>query len=290
MLPIQFRQLQQALLSAFPNRAKLKQMVRFGLDQNLDAIATGENDEEVVYKLIEWAQANGNLENLLIAARDQNLGGNPGNPQLKRICEELLQGQTAREQSQRQEIEKKEIFISYTWRDEHSKPYVEQLEKTFQAKGIKIIRDTNAVGYKERFKEFMQRIGRGKWVIAIITDQYLKSPNCMFELVEIAKNGEFYQRIFPIILSDAKISKAIERIKYIQYWEEEIKELDEAMKGVNSAKLQGIREDIDLYTDIRNTIAELTNLLRDMNTLTPEIHSQSEFEDLLKAIEKHLDE
>lgn len=184
----------------------------------------------------------------------------------------------------------KEIFISYTWRDEHSKPYVEQLEQTFQAKGIKIIRDTNAVDYKARFQEFMQRIGRGKWVIAVISDQYLKSENCMFELVEIAKNGEFYKRIFPIIIADAKISKPIERIKYVKYWEEQIKELDEAMKGVNSANLQGFREDIDLYTDIRNTIAELTNLLRDMNTLTPEIHSQSEFEALLKAIEKHLDE
>jgi internalin A len=184
----------------------------------------------------------------------------------------------------------KEIFISYTWRDEHSKPYVEQLEQTFQAKDIKIIRDTNAVDYKARFKEFMQRIARGKWVIAVISEQYLKSENCMFELVEITKNGEFYRRIFPIILSDAKISKPIQRIKYVTYWEEQIKELDEAMKGVNSANLQGFREDIDLYTDIRNTIAELTNLLRDMNTLTPEIHSQSEFEELLKAIEKHLDE
>ena len=50
----QFRQLKEALLSAFPHRAKLKQMVRFGLEENLDAIATGENDEDVVFKLIEW--------------------------------------------------------------------------------------------------------------------------------------------------------------------------------------------------------------------------------------------
>jgi internalin A len=219
---------------------------------------------------------------------------------------QLLDGIEPEEQRQRQREDKfmgtskstrlskpefeKEIFISYTWRDEHSKPYVEQLEQTFQAKGIKIIRDTNAVDYKARFKEFMQRIGRGKWVIAIISDQYLKSENCMFELVEIKKNGELYQRIFPILLSDAKISKPIQRIKYVTYWEEQIKELDEAMKGVNSANLQGFREDIDLYTDIRNTIAELTNLLRDMNTLTPEIHSQSEFQELLKAIEERLDE
>ncbi|WP_414587360.1 effector-associated domain EAD1-containing protein [Scytonema sp. PCC 10023] len=87
---IQFRQLQLALLSAFPNRAKLKQMVRFGLEENLDAIATGENDEEVVFQLIDWAESNGNLENLLIAARNEDCGGNSGNSQLKRMCEELL--------------------------------------------------------------------------------------------------------------------------------------------------------------------------------------------------------
>ena len=95
----QFRYLQEALLGAFPNRAKLKQMVRFGLEENLDAIATGENDEEVVFKLIDWAETNGNLENLLIAARNQDCGGNPGNPQLRRICAELLQGQATTKQS-----------------------------------------------------------------------------------------------------------------------------------------------------------------------------------------------
>jgi hypothetical protein len=185
----------------------------------------------------------------------------------------------------------KEIFISYTWRDEHSKPYVEQLEQTFQAKGIKIIRDTNAVGdYKARFKEFMQRIGWGKCVIAVISNQYLKSENCMFELLEIVKNGEFYDRIFPIILTDAKIKKPIERIKYVKYWEEQREELDKAMKEVSAANMQGFREDIDLYSKIRDTIPELTNILRDMNTLTPDIHSQSEFEELLKAIEERLDE
>jgi hypothetical protein len=97
----QFQQLQEALLGAFPHRAKLKQMVRFGLEENLDVIATGENDEEVVFKLIYWAETNGKLENLLIAVRNEDCGGNPGNPQLKKICEELLQGQTATKQSHR---------------------------------------------------------------------------------------------------------------------------------------------------------------------------------------------
>jgi hypothetical protein len=135
----------------------------------------------------------------------------------------------------------------------------------------------------------MERIGRGKCVIAVISDKYLKSPNCMFELVQVAKNGELYDRIFPVVLADAQIYKPVARIKYIQHWENEIKELDEAMRGVGAANLQGFREEIDQYTEIRNTIAELTNLLKDMNTLTPDIHSQSEFEELIKAIEIRLD-
>jgi hypothetical protein len=112
----------------------------------------------------------------------------------------------------------------------------------------------------------------------------------MFELVQVAENGEFYNRIFPIVLADAQIYKPTARLKYIKHWEDEIKELDEAMRGVGAANLQGFREEIDQYTNIRNTIAELTNLLKDMNTLTPDIHSQSEFEELINVIEEHLNQ
>jgi Leucine-rich repeat (LRR) protein/GTPase SAR1 family protein/CHAT domain-containing protein len=183
----------------------------------------------------------------------------------------------------------KEIFISYAWGGE-SEQFVDHLDQTLQAKGIKIIRDKRVLGYKGLIHAFMERIGRGKCVIAVISEKYLKSPNCMFELVQVAKNGEFYDRIFPIILADAQIYKALERIKYIKHWEDEIKALDDAIKEVGAANLQGIHEEIDQYTEIRNTIAGLINLLKDMNTLTSDIHQQSEFEELINAIEDRLNQ
>jgi hypothetical protein len=183
----------------------------------------------------------------------------------------------------------KEIFISYAWGGESEK-FVDHLDRTMQTKGVKIVRDKRDLGYKGQIKAFMERIGRGKCVIAVISEKYLKSPNCMFELVQIAKNGEFHDRIFPIVLVDAQIYDPLSRLKYIKLWEDKKKELNEAIKEVGAEFLQGIREEIDQYTDIRNTIAELTNLLKDMNTLTPDIHSQSEFEALLKAIENRLNE
>jgi hypothetical protein len=49
-------------------------------------------------------------------------------------------------------------------------------------------------------------------VIVVLSDKYLKSENCMFELVEIAKHGNFVDRIFPVVLSSANIYDPVTRI------------------------------------------------------------------------------
>ena len=36
----------------------------------------------------------------------------------------------------------------------------------------------------------MAHIGRGKCVLLILSEQYLKSENCLFELLEVAKHGD----------------------------------------------------------------------------------------------------
>jgi hypothetical protein len=183
----------------------------------------------------------------------------------------------------------KEIFISYAWGGE-SEQIVNQIDQAFQNKEITLVRDKRNLRYKGRIQEFMEWLGRGKAVIVVISEKYLKSPNCMFELVQIAKNGQFHDRIFPIVLADAQIYRPVQRIQYVQHWEQEIKQLDEAMKTVSAANLQGFRDEIDQYTEIRNTIAELTHVIKDMNTLTPEMHSKSGFTELFKAIENKLAE
>ena len=99
----------------------------------------------------------------------------------------------------------------------------------------------------------------------------------MNELVQITRNSEFYDRIFPIVLDDARIYNPVQIIEYIKYWEDEIQELEEALKGISSPMLPSLRKDIDLYAEIRNTIISFTDTLRDMNTLTAEMHRESGF-------------
>ena len=64
----QIKQLQQALIDAFPSKALLEMMVRIEMNQQLDAIAQGDNQTYIVYKLITWAERTGNVRTLIEGA------------------------------------------------------------------------------------------------------------------------------------------------------------------------------------------------------------------------------
>ncbi|MCI0551819.1 MAG: toll/interleukin-1 receptor domain-containing protein [Anaerolineae bacterium] len=181
------------------------------------------------------------------------------------------------------------VFVSYAWGGEREE-IVNQIDKALEERGIKITRDKRDLGYKGSIKEFMERIGHGNCVIVVVSDKYLRSPNCMFELVEIAENKQFHDRIFPIVLADADIYDPVKRLGYVKHWEAKRAELAAAMKDVDPANLQGIREDMDLYDRIRDKISGLASILKDMNSLTPEMHQDSNFSVLYNALEKRMKE
>ncbi|NCQ70261.1 MAG: TIR domain-containing protein, partial [Microcystis aeruginosa W13-13] len=182
-----------------------------------------------------------------------------------------------------------QVYISYNWQED-SNEMANQLVQAFAAKGIEIIRDKTHTTYKDSIKNFMQQIGQGKCVVVVISDRYLKSENCMFELVEIARNGDFYQRIFPIILPDARIHKDFERIDYLKYWEDEKAKLQAKYKQIDLAKTNSILATLNLYDEIRGNIDNLTNILKDMNTLNIDLHRQSEFAAMIEVVETKLAE
>jgi hypothetical protein len=76
--------LRGALLSAFPSKNDLEQLVYFKLDgKNLDHIVetSGQNLSGIVFKLIQWSESKGCLGKLIQGAYEQN----PENPELKKI-------------------------------------------------------------------------------------------------------------------------------------------------------------------------------------------------------------
>lgn len=178
-----------------------------------------------------------------------------------------------------------EIVVSYAWGGE-SECIVDELEQAFAQRGIHVVRDKKDLAYKGSIEEFEQRIGQGKCIVLVISDKYLRSEHCMFELVEAGKNENLRARIFPIVLADAQIYKAIDRISYINYWDEQIRQLDQAIKGVRvGTNLSSFTANLDKYESIRARFDRLTNLLVGMNALTPDEHATKGFSTLIHAVE-----
>ena len=81
----QYRRLQDILVRAFPRPADLAQVTRFGLGENLSAITADAGLEEMVFRLIEWANSRDRVGDLVRAA----LMMNPENRDLHLFAGEL---------------------------------------------------------------------------------------------------------------------------------------------------------------------------------------------------------
>jgi internalin A len=180
-----------------------------------------------------------------------------------------------------------EVFVSYAWNAE-SRAIVDALHQALGLHGIRLIRDREEVRYKDSIRDFMLRIGLGKCVVVVISEKYLKSENCMFEMLQVAKAHGLRERIFPVVLTDANIYKAAGRIRYVRHWEDEIRELDDALKTVRGDTLTKLQEDLNVYAEIRRLFDGIAGTLRDMNALTPDEHEGSGFEELIRRIRAQL--
>lgn len=191
--------------------------------------------------------------------------------------------------------QKTEIFISYAWEKQEDgsnwTPIICNLVKELNEKGFNVKIDVRTIKYKDSIKSFMKNLGNGNYIVAVISEKYLKSLNCMYEVLQMLKHPNFNERIFPIITHDAKIFETLKVVEYLKYWDSKIVDLNrEAKTLTNVAYASPIFEDIEIMTEIRRIIATFGNEIGDMNVLTPEIHESSNFQDLLLGIEKRIQE
>ncbi len=189
-----------------------------------------------------------------------------------------------------------EIFISYAWgdpseKDKSREAIVDRLYDTLVNKRKNVIRDKKDAGYKMEISAFMRRIGRGKHVVVVISDKYLRSPYCMFELLEIYEQGGFQERIIPIVLGDAKLYDLSDRLQYMVYWKRKKTEIEELMQEIGPSALSsdGAFKEYDLYyRRVFNNVDKLTSLLGDLNALSPEMLEENDFERVLQTIEQRV--
>jgi internalin A len=110
----------------------------------------------------------------------------------------------------------------------------------------------------------MSQIAQGDVIFVVLSDKYLKSPYCMFELFEIWRvnqqdETEFLKRVRVYTLHDAKIFAPSDRLRYAGYWRTEHDELKRAMDGVGLDAIG--QEDLRLYRLMQDYYNKVSDIL-----------------------------
>lgn len=155
------------------------------------------------------------------------------------------------------------VFISYCWKDDN---IVDQIDNYFKSRQIIFDRDRRKIKSWESIKEFMKRIRKSSYAILVISDNYLKSVNCMYEVLEVMKDENYRSRILTVVLKDASIYDSLDRTKYIKYWNEKYNKLLEEIYTINDNESSlTLNQELKKIGDIKRTIGEFMQIVSDMN-------------------------
>lgn len=156
----------------------------------------------------------------------------------------------------------KTIFLSYNW---HDKEIADKIDKHLSGlTGITVKRDIRDIGPWKSIRKFMEGIRQQDYAVLIISGLYLKSKNCMFEVMEIMKEQQYRERVFPAVV-EYGIYDPLTRAEYIKYWQHECDKLEASLKGLEPEYISGLAADLRQYKSIAFSIGEFLNMVADMN-------------------------
>lgn len=200
-------------------------------------------------------------------------------------------------------FENPKLFISYR---ECDAPIVDLLESVIRDKmdnEIEISRYTQ-ITYKQSFKKFMNSIQYHDFVLSVVSDSYLRSQACMYEVGETIKDHHYKKKLLFVVLGEnerkyygenapEKIAANIYggplmRLEYVNYWKNQYECLEKMIKEIGDYEAtrnaaNDLKEIGQIY---RNDIGEFLDFLSDENGKSFSVLSENDFEDIVNWIRK----
>jgi predicted Rossmann-fold nucleotide-binding protein len=169
-----------------------------------------------------------------------------------------------------------EIYISYAWKDNKSElgsqreELVDKICAALLSKRYNLIRDRNYLTLGKSIQNFMQEIGRGNYVIVVISDKYLRSEYCMFEAVKIMKHKGYEQKVFPVVLQDANVYTKEGKSEYIKYWKQQKEKLKQLIGSERTSHEDSAMHDVaEKIIEISQKIDEFMFFISDRLSIDP---------------------
>jgi len=182
------------------------------------------------------------------------------------------------------------IYILHSKNDINLIPeIIAEIKNVFQKASLEIFIDEEQVKFKDSYEKYYEKIGNSKFVIMLITDNFLQDKNCMSIAYQLSKYKDFNNRVFPIVFPDAKIYDAVESIDYLQFWENKKFSLEEKIRTLTSFEhLNAIMQDINTMSNIRMIISQFINDISNMFSVSIDNIKQKNYNDLITVINQKM--
>jgi len=124
----------------------------------------------------------------------------------------------------------------------------------------------------ESFKSFMGTIRKQDYAVLIISEEYLKSRNCQYEVLKLMEAENWREKSMFVVEDSARsIYNINNRAQYVDYWAEQKNELEKEGKKHNYSMASHYKKEIEIYNQITYKIGDFLEIVADSNN--PDVDS-----------------
>lgn len=173
------------------------------------------------------------------------------------------------------------LFLSYSWKNTN---IADEIEKDLNQLQIDFVRDVRDLKYKSNISDFMKKIRETDYAVLLISEEYLKSRNCMHEVLHILKEKNYKDKILPIIIGNPSIYTSEGRIRYNKYWQEIKCTLEKEITSLSPTAVINEISELKNVEKICSEINEFLSFLSDIKNLTFEDLKKEGYKSILENI------
>ena len=151
------------------------------------------------------------------------------------------------------------IFASFNHEAKH---FVDSLSKKLP-QNVTLLRYEDSLGEWDSFKDFMNSIKEQDFAVLVISDAYLKSRACMYEVLQQTAKSDWRERTMFAVMPDANIYAVGKRVEYIKFWAKQYEDLEKQVTGVPESATLNIRKDVEEIGVIRDSIGSFLDVVSD---------------------------
>ncbi|MEZ4773255.1 MAG: COR domain-containing protein [Bacteroidia bacterium] len=193
------------------------------------------------------------------------------------------------------------VYFSYAWGDpddagQSKEDLVTAMFESLEAEEkFQLLRDKKNIAYGDLISSFMKALGEGDLIVVFISDKYIRSEYCMYELYEIARNSgfdkeKFSKRVLPVRVESLRLDDLSVLKKYYTHWENDCTEWKEFVKQrIEKGNMsESLNRRMMIRTYIEQKLGDLIDWVQDMNASTYKLLSDNDYQIVKEAIEKRL--